>query len=226
MNRVAYLTLLSTLLFAVLGTMRAVPQLFISDGTNSVTVLDGGMGDANAALGAITWTGTIGTWSVNSVTGITKPTLGYSDLPLMNLTFVDTSSASGTLTLMFTETGFTAPMGAWTNQSIVGTTSGSVKYEIFGAASGPTRDSPFDTTRHLGTLGPLTGTFSAKDAKNYLVTRDPFSLTQVITITHTGSGITNGIATLRLPDDGNSMLLLVSGLSGLGVFRRWRQKRL
>lgn len=63
----------------------AIPQPRISDGTSTVTVSDFGAGDSNPAAGAVTWIGSLGAWSVNVGTGITKPALGYVDLPILNL---------------------------------------------------------------------------------------------------------------------------------------------
>lgn len=201
---------------ALPGIARAVPQLLISDGTSTITIIDGGLGDANSAAGAVTWIGSIGVWTVNVDSGLTYPSFGTSDAPRMNLSFQDSSSGAGTLTLMFSEIGFTSPQGGWTNQSIGGTTSGSVMYDIYGAASGPTRNIAFDTTRRLGTLGPLTGVFSVpEEAHNFILTSNPFSLTQVITITHAGAGVTSGSAILRIPDAGTTATLL--GLSLLGL---------
>ena len=53
-----------------------VPQLRLSDGINTVTVTDSGVGDANALSGAVVFNGSIGDFSVNVITGITKSLLG------------------------------------------------------------------------------------------------------------------------------------------------------
>ena len=202
----------------------AVPMLRISDGNSTITIADGGGGDANSAAGAVTWIGSIGTWTLNTITGVTKPVVGFSDLPILDLNFFATSSGAGTLTIMFTETDYAGTLG-WANMYIGGTTSGTVNYSAYGVAAGASRNTAFDTTRHLGTIGPLSGpVFSAAKTQTYLGGQNaPFSLTQVITITHNGAGETGGNARLRVPEGGSSVLMLVGGVASLGILRRSRR---
>lgn len=204
---------------------RAIPQMLISDGFSTIAITDGGAGDANSAAGAITWTGSIGVWSTNSITGITKPVLGFSETPILNLSFSDTSIAAGTLTIMFSDTGYTSPAGGWTSQTFTGITSGSVGYDVFGASSGAARNQPFDTTRLLSSIAPRTGTFAVTAGSSYIQTSIPFSLTQVVTLSHAGAGFTTGNAFLRIPDGGSSIILLCAGLAGLGLISRGCARR-
>jgi hypothetical protein len=204
--------------------VHAVPTLRISDGNSTITIADGGVGDASSAAGAVTWIGSIGAWTLNTITGVTKPVVGFSDLPILDLNFFATSSGAGTLTIMFTETDFAGSNG-WANLNIGGTTAGTVTYSAYGVAFGASRNTPFDTTRHLGTIGPLSGpAFSAAKTQTFLGGQSaPFSLTQVITITHSGAADTGGNARLRIPEGGSSALLLVGGIASLGILRRSRR---
>ncbi len=197
----------------------AIPSLRISDGFTTITIADGDAQDVNPAAGAVSWIGSIGVWDVNSITGVTKPVLGYNDLPTMNLGFLDTSTGAGTLTLMFTETGFTNPFASWVGMRLGGTTTGTVRYDLYGVAS----NDPFDTTRLLGSIGPLGGAFSGSGTNRYLGGRlTPYSLTQVITINHNGEGSTSGSAFARIPDGGITLFLFCGGLFGLKLLSRIR----
>ncbi len=207
-------TALALALAASGGVASAIPMLRISDGISTVTIADSGVGDNSLATGAVTWIGSVGFWSVN-VTGTTKPILGYGDLPIMNLGFVTTSSGAGTLTLSFTETDFTVPIASWTSLILTGTTAGSVAYNVYGFALGPTANTPFDTTRLLDTIGP---------GSTYFSSRTPSSLTQVVSITHAAPGISSGNAYLRIPDSGTSIFLLGGGLACIGLMCRIRRK--
>ena len=81
--------------------VNAVPTLTLFDGTTTITITDGSGLDANAAVGAVTFSGRIGVWDVNVSTGITKPVIGSSTVPMMDLNSVDHSTGAGTLTITF-----------------------------------------------------------------------------------------------------------------------------
>lgn len=215
---------------ALTGTAHAIPQLRISDGTSTITITDGGAGDGNAAAGAVTWIGAIGVWTINVDTGITKPIIGNSGLPILDLNFVDVSSSGGTLTVTFTETDFNTFGVGRAYMEIGGTAAGSVTYSAYGGNS----NLPFDTTRLLGTIGPLgpqafssklaTGIAVAGTGYSYDFSLPPYSLTQVVTITHPAAGISSGNAYLRVPETGMSISLLAAGLISLGLVSRLRPR--
>lgn len=88
------------------GLSFATPlTLKLDDGTNSVTVQDGGAGDSNSTNGAVTWIRSLGVWTVNVSTGIGYPLFGSPSWPYLDLNSVNTSTAPGTLTITLTQGG-------------------------------------------------------------------------------------------------------------------------
>lgn len=218
MNNVLKFAAIGATALGFFGSAYAVPSLRISDGVNPiVTVTDGAGTDANGAAGAVTWIGSVGVWTLNVDTGVTKPFTGSASAPYMDLNFIDISSAAGTLTLMFSETGFTQLGSA--SALIGGTTSGTVTYQTYWSASNTT----FALDNLLTSQGPFgPGAYSGSQFAG-LVGGQPYSLTQVITITHTTAGTTSGDAELRVPDSGSTLALLGAALAGLGLISRRRK---
>lgn len=200
------------------GVAQAVPTLKISDGVlPEITIGDGAGGDSNGAAGVVTWIGSVGVWTVNVDTGITKPAFGSADNPFMDLAFVDISSAAGTLTLKFSETGFTKLGTA--SSLIGGTTSGTVSYSTYWSAT----NTLFAMDNLLSSSGSLGGGAYSNAAFTGNILSGPYSLTQVITITHTGAGSSSGDAELRVPDSGSTIALLGAALATLGLISRRRK---
>jgi hypothetical protein len=224
MNRLLQYLTMAAVAVGLTAAVHAVPTLTINDGANPVvTVTDGsvvvGAVDANPAVGAVTWVGSVGVWTINVDTGVTMPAIGGPWNPALDLHFLDVSSVPATLTLTFSEGGFMQPgvAAAW----IGGTTQGTVLYQTFWTGGGPL------TT--LGAYGPALppGTpfdYSGSQAGG-TVGPGPYSLTQVITITHTAVGnlTTSGDAFLRVPDNGTSIALLGAGITLLALFSRVRR---
>ena len=209
---------------AVIGLstpVHAIPQLRIFDGTTTITITDNAAGDLNAIPGVVTWSGAVGVWIVNVDTGLTKPNTGSAIFPVMDLNFVDQSNAAGTLTLSFTETDFGPVSPGGISAQIGGTTFGTVSYRTYGGNS----NTAFDTSNLLTTQGPFgAGAFSGSTTGGSLGAVNPFSLTQVVTITHLGVAVSSGDANItRVPDSGTSILLLGAGLLMLGLFARSRK---
>ena len=105
-------------LMAVLGVLgvgltpaQAVPSLQLFDGTTTVTITDGGVGDANGAAGAITFIGSLGDWTLNVSTGASGPAPA-PPYPHMDLNSLNSSATgSSTLWIWFTDTGFSSVPG-------------------------------------------------------------------------------------------------------------------
>ena len=209
-----------------------VPMLMLSANGSSATVADGGAvvcvgicsgtTDVNGVTGAITYIGTIGpNWVVNVTTGITKPVLGSATDPHMDLNSVDVSSAGSTLTIKFTDDGFgPLPAGTFFRDQIGGTTAGTLKAtELYdpdnGAFSG-------GLIASLGPFGP--GAFSGTTDSPVVAGVAPFSLTQVVVITHTGAGATSfDYEKTAMTPEPSALLLLGSGLAGFSYLRLRRR---
>jgi len=217
-----------------------VDTLVVSDGTDSISLSVSGSpvvsGSAtpstySTSAGSVTWQGTIGSvWNVTlsdvketgTATGITQPQLG--------LTFSEISSGSGTLTISWTAVGFGPSTGAFA-AGINGTLdqATSLAYSTF-----------YSTANAVPALTALTSPlaysspigFNESDSAAIGAIGSPFSLTQVITITSTGTAhdVSSGTATLTsVPDAGNTLILLGVAISALGVFagfnrRQWNRQ--
>jgi hypothetical protein len=202
----------------------AVPTLYLSDGVNSVTVVDGGIGDSSPLAGVVTFNGSIGlNWTLNVTTGVSKPMLGSATQPWMDLNSVNaTSKGAGSLTIMLSDNGFGPASGKLTSK-IGGTTQGKVTMKTYKDAGNGifALSTPLTSQGAFGT--GLSTTAFASTASMSFSGALPFSLTEVATITHTRKAISSFNEELRVPDAGWTLALLGSSLLGLAAFARTRK---
>lgn len=192
-------------------------------------ITDNMFGDGNPADGIIQYGGVPSSaWSINVTTGLSKPLLINPAKP--NVVKLDLfsvlvgSTGPGTLEITLTDTDYMLPMtDRWIFRHLLGgTTSGTVIADTYYDLA----NAEFGMGSTLGTLGPFgPGAFSGTaHLQINPVTSDPFSMTQRVTIVHTGAfQVTSFDSELvaTAPEPG-ALGLFGLGLAGLGFARRKR----
>lgn len=189
----AVIALVGMLALVCAPQAQATMELTLQNGTCatcSIAVFDNGVGDANTAVGAITFIGAIGQYTINVSTGIAQNGINH----FLDLNSINTTGATGAgmLTIGLSSTGFTVPapqfsFGAGGTSSL----GGAVSFSAYGGTS----NGLFDTVgNQIGTLSftttALNPAFSGNTVSSIGTTTTPYSLTIVANL----NGITAGSA--------------------------------
>ena len=185
-----------------------VPTLSITDGLGHTLNLSN-------SSGGITYTGTLGNFTLSITSGVAT---GDALLPGLNFS----ATGTGILTVMFSNTSFGTLAGSISSQ-IRGQTSGITAFATYADAG----NRLFGNTTLLSTGGPFRGAFSGARSATFPVP-GPFSLTEKIVIVQSVFGTTSfGTAVVDpvpnvpiVPDAGATALLLGLALLGIGLARR------
>jgi len=202
-KRLAVLTIVALAIGISVPTAHANMVLSLTDGTSTVSVVDSD-GD-----GIVQWHGNIGNWHVITTDGLANPEIGSPIEAAMHLNNLDTtSSAAGTLTITLTNDNYslTPPPAsgmAFLKSEVGGSTSGSITFQsVWPGGSGV-----------LPPVGVYTGAFSDTLTASFVYS-NPFTLTQIATITHRAAGRTSfDFDTSVVPVPGAILL----GFLGLGA---------
>lgn len=216
MKKFAFLAVAIALLSLSASESKAALQLRLTDGTTTVTIIDDMAGDLQGTTpDAITWVGTVGNFTLNVSTGVSDGVIGVNQMDLNSIN--NSSGAGGTLDILLTDDGFSAPGYKF---DIGGTTQGTVLAGVFEGVNG----TPFDLGTLLAFQGPFTGGAFSGTSQGP-TSGSPHQVTILVEITH-GSGLKTtsfDAAIAPIPEPATAVMFGLGALGMIGYAVRRRR---
>lgn len=188
----------------------AAPMLRLTQNGDTVLVGDGTPGDFMGLPGAVTFIGSLGVFDLNVSTGATKPYIGTSAKPELDLSSINAASTgAGTIKIEFTETDFTNP-GATLDlvSTLAADPDTSMQFQTYASLT----NMAFATDIQIADTGVLSAGEFFSDLST-IALQGAYSLTLVVTITHDQAGqLSSFDARLQVPEPGLSPALLIGAL--------------
>ena len=208
----------------------AAMVLQISDGATTVITVDNAAGDMDGSAGSILFSGSVGAFTVNFSSGISKSVPGVADLTVSSSV---NSSTGGTLSILLTDTNFASPFGNSIAVSLAGTlTNGTVAFQSYIDNA----NAEFGQGQQLADFGPFVASgglqnLSSPEQVVQVVTSPPFSLTWAAQINQQAGGFSpsltanvrvsgNPVASSPLPEPSAALCFGLGGLLVGGAIRR------
>jgi len=156
----------------------------------------------------------LGVFNINTTSGFTKPAVGSAAAPEIDISSFNNATAAGTLTITFSEDGFTGFPG-----TVVADFGGT-------QMNGNITNTVLQNGMLVTTIGPLSAHGFSGSAIGNLTGGVPYSLTQsvVMNFTRASNKSFDAHVGVAVPDGGMTVTLLGLGLAGLAGVGRLRQR--